>query len=528
MRKGFFFILLFSSIAVQATDNKIKLVVGVTIDRFYPEWLQIYRDDLSNGGLKRIMNYGKRVMADYHYLYSQTGVDHTTIYTGLLPAMHGVVAHSWYDRLRGKRQNNVLSGGHFALGQGNGMDALSPEKIEALTLGGVMKMTNRFSKVYSIAINGEEAVLSGGASANMAFWFGEKSGTWVSSNYYADTIPAWLNGYNSRIESDFFVQHGWRLLVEEQGRTAAMKIKNRAETSGRFYYDIAQAQKKSNTYRVLKATPYANTLVTSLAEALITNEKMGWDDDVDLLAVSYSCLDYMNRDYDVNSPQLHDVVLRLDQDIEKLINTLDMRVGRENYVLFVTFSEARELLPDELAKIKQASGYFSIFKAVALLKSYLNLIYGNGEWITDYDVAQIYLNRTLIDEKKISLEEMQDKVADFMIEFEGVSKVVTAHGLTHSGISSGIDGLFQNSFSQKRSGDVLFSLQPTWIPELKDIEDSYLRYSKRHYLPVYWYGAGIDRINVTRCYMTDILPTLCEMIDIPAPYMTDGESILKK
>ena len=92
-----------------AAENKTKLIVGITVSNFYPEWVTIYKNDLAEGGLKRICGQGREMMADYRYLYSQTGVDQATIYTGLLPSEHGVIAHDWYDRLRGKRQNNVIS-----------------------------------------------------------------------------------------------------------------------------------------------------------------------------------------------------------------------------------------------------------------------------------------------------------------------------------------------------------------------------------------------------------------------------------
>ena len=144
---------------------------------------------------------------------------------------------------------------------------------------------------------------------------------------------------------------------------------------------MAQAKRKFDTYRILKATPYANTLVTDLALELLKTEQLGHDNDADLLALNFSCLDYMNRDYGVYSREFQDVVMRLDRDVEKLLNELDSRVGKGNYTVFLTFSEARELLPEELAKMRLTSGYFSIFKAVALLKSFLNLVYGEGEWI---------------------------------------------------------------------------------------------------------------------------------------------------
>lgn len=189
-----------------ASENKTRLIVTITIDQFYPEWLSVYAGDLEEGGFKRIMNQGKRSVADYNYLYSQTGVDQATIYTGVLPIIHGIVAHDWYDRLRRCRINNVAAVNYPEIGYGDSLKGYSPEGLEALTLGCVLKMNDVFSKVYSVAVNPEVAVLGGGSCANLSLWLSEKSGKWVSSGFYADSLPAWLTAYNGKIESDFLIR----------------------------------------------------------------------------------------------------------------------------------------------------------------------------------------------------------------------------------------------------------------------------------------------------------------------------------
>ncbi len=517
MKTGVLGLLLLISTFLFAADNKTKLIVGITVSNFYPEWLAIYGNDLSEGGLRRLTEQGRVIGADYAYLFSQTGVDQATLYTGMLPAEHGIVAHDWYDRLRKKRQNNVLSDNYLLLGE-DGVKGLSPDALQALTLGCAMKMNNAFSKVYSVAVNGEEAVLSGGSCANLALWLSESTGKWVSSDYYTDSLPGWLKSYNSKMESDFFIRRGWMSLADENANTTALRLKNKVGLGSGFFYDLAQAKRKFDTYRILKATPYANTLVTDLALELIRNERLGVDNDADLLALNYSSLDYMNRDFGVYSREFQDLVVRLDKDVEKLLNELDSRIGKGNYTVFLTFSEARELLPEELGKMRLSSGYFSIFKAVALLKSFLNLVYGEGDWIVDYDSEQIYLDRQLIEQKKVALKEIQDKIADFMIEFEGVGHVLTSYSLTHNASSAGKEVLFQNAFSQKRSGDILYSLVPTWVPTLKEREDNFARYSKRNRVPLYLYGAGVDAQLPDECQMIDLLPILCRILNIPVPY----------
>ena len=512
-------LLLMLNTGVFAIEEKSKLIVGITISNFYPEWLDIYKTSFCEGGFKKMMLYGKKTMADYNYMFSQTGVDHATIYTGMLPSSHGVVAHNWYDRLREKRRSNVINDTYRLLGEeGESGEGVAPDYMEALTLGGLMKMNNAFSKVYSIAANSEEAVLSGGAGADLAIWLGEKTGKWVTSSYYHDVMPTWLQDFNREIKTDELVKKGWMALADEENNKTAMKLKSKIGLVHGFYYDLMQSKRKYDTYKIVKATPYMNTLLVDLANEIIKKEQLGRDNETDLLTVNFSCLDYMNRDYDVYSREFEDVVLRLDRDLERLFVQLDQSVGRGNYVVFLTFSEARELLPKDLQRIRQKSGNFSIFKAVALLKSFMSLMYGQGEWVADYDATQIYLNRELVEKQKLSLKDMQDKIANFMVEFEGVSHVMTASALTHNSFAGGTGALFQHSFSQKKSGDVMYSLQNNFVSELKDREDYFARYSKRHNVPLYIYGSQIAKELQPECQMTDLLKELCKALKIPVPY----------
>lgn len=500
-------------------EEKSRLVVGIVVSHFYPEWLEMFHKDLTEGGLKRLVSEGASFSMNYNYMYTQTGVDHASIYTGMMPADHGIVGTAWYDRLRGKRQYSTSSENCVELGelQVDSLPSLSPAALQALSLGSFMKLHNPLSKVYSIAMNGDEAVLSGGSSANMAFWYSEKTGKWVSSSYYGERLPEWLEDFNEKVESDDFVNRGWMSLADESRPSIRVRLGNH------FYYDIAQAKREYKTYRVLKATPYANTLVRQLAVRLIGEERLGADADPDLLALNFSCLDYMFRDFQVDAAEERDVVMRLDRDIEALLKYLDMKVGEENYTVFLTFSEARELTPEDLRRVRLNTGYFSIFRAVALLKSYLGLVYGEGEWIVDYDQVQIYLNRELIEKRGMELKEVQDRVADFLIEFEGVAKVVTAYSLTHATFPEGMSQLMQNAFSRKRSGDVLFCLHPTWMPELRDVEDTYFRYSKRYRVPLYLWGNGVKAGKGAEvCQMIDLLPTLCRIMGLPIPYTSIG------
>ena len=116
----------------------------------------MFHKDLTEGGLKRLVSEGASFSMNYNYMYTQTGVDHASIYTGMMPADHGIVGTAWYDRLRGKRQYSTSSENRVELGelQVDSLPSLSPAALQALSLGSFMKLHNPLSKVYSIAMNG--------------------------------------------------------------------------------------------------------------------------------------------------------------------------------------------------------------------------------------------------------------------------------------------------------------------------------------------------------------------------------------
>lgn len=489
-----------------------KLIVGITISQFYPEWIKSYKYDLGSGGFNRLLNNAKVLRADYGYTYSQSGTDHATIYTGTYPSKHGVVSHAWYDRMQKRRIPNIAHD-------------TTPVNLKVLSASAYLRMKNPFSRVYSIAMRPEAALMSGGTYATNIFWFDTKSGKMTSSNFCAER-PVWLNSLNRKINVDSLLMLGWMPFANEAQYKKNIISRVAAKAKADFYYDLQQLKSKEQGYQVINAVPYANSIVTETAIELMNRERVGVDRETDLLMLTFSSLDYMNRDYAVNSKEFKDLVIRMDKDIERLLTYLDERCGAGEYALFVTVVEGRELLPVDLAQYRLAGNYFSIYRAVALLKSYLKLYYGDGDWILSYDSGQIYLNRELIQRKRINLQEFQRNVADFLADFEGVANVITSTELLTLNPGSGEVSLIANSFYPKRSGDVLFTLEPSWIPILQEIEDIYCRYSKCRYVPIYFYGFGAEKIEENNCKMTDILPTICNMAGVQPPYSINGSSLL--
>lgn len=498
----FFFAIIFSInlIAQNKIEKSPKLIVGISINDFYPEWFKLYDNDFKADGLKKIYS-SRKLELDYGYLFSRKGCDHATIYSGSLPKYHGIVSSRFYNILKKRREEIIVSYNYSEIGGGSLTHSPVPKALQSISMSEIMKMYYPDSKYYSIGINGEDAVLSGGHSADMAIWMSEKTGNWVSSNYYAEDIPSWLKEENAKKLVRKYLSKGWSSSV-----------------GGGFTHELG------NSFEAIKTSPYANKLVNNLALKIIENEKLGQDNTTDMLTISYSCMDYKNKEFSIKSPEFKDLLLNLDEDIEKLLRELDDKVGKDNYIVFMTFVEARELLPEDLKNINMNAGYFSIYRSVSLLSSYLVLKYGAGDWIEAYDEEQIYLNKNLISQKNIDMIKMQQDVVDFFVQFKGVAGVWASYSLSRT---SGEQSLIQSSFSQNRSGDILYTLLPYWSHERKN-NTGYKgsSYSKRHNVPLYLLGGAWEKSELKKyAKVIDIVPTLCRLLNIPVPYMLEGEDI---
>lgn len=515
-------VILWSAFRLEAQNiDKPRLVVGIVLENFNPDYLVKYKGQFGEGGFGRLMKDGYVYKnASYMHQYSQTGVDHASIYSGTNPSYHGIISHSWYNRIEKDALPNVYDKNERSTTKDSKSGNISPRNLLARTMCDELKLSNVCSRVFGVSMNPEASVLSSGHMADGAFWFDENNGKWASSSYYMDSLYNWIKDYNKNVSPDYYINRGWFPLSDEKANLSGAKMRHRFGMANGFYHDLAKTKKKSGNYRLLKATPYANTMITDFAKAIIINENLGKDADPDMLNISYSFMDYLGNEYGTDSGEKLDMMYRLDIELEKLFSFLDSQVGMDNVLVFVTVSQAMTARPDELHRKKLPGKYFSTFKAIALLKPYLNIKYGEGDWISGYDSQQIFLDRELIENKGLNLKEMQDKITDFLIQFSGVNKVIPSYALRANGFATGVAGAMQKSFNQKRSGDILISLEPGWIHEVKDREDYLSLYSNRKKVPVIWMGNGIkqavanDRVNVE-----DIVPTITNILDIP---LTDG------
>ena len=539
----FFLILVFVKLHGQGAylpPDKPKLVIGIVVEELNYNQLEKFHDKLSENGIKKLINEGTYFKnASYEYLLTQSAPGHATIATGAEPSFHGITSDNWYTPLKNELINctkdvSVNSvGGSFESGLHSPVNLLVSTFSDELAIA-----TNKKAKVFGVGLKESSAIFSAGHTANAAYWFDNTTGTWMSSSYYISALPDWVNDFNAMKFSDTYLNSTWNLLRPAKDYADCLPDSNSFEIGfnniNYFPYDLKKLRSKNtfsskNDYSLLRETPFGNSLTTNFAIRLIQKERLGKDDVTDYLSICYSATDYIGHRFGPSSVEMGDAILRLDDDIKNLLTFLNDSIGKKNVLIYLTAAHGISEIPAVLEKNRIPSGYFQQNQALQLLRSYLNAIYGEGDWVKGYSERQIFLNRTLIEDARLSLDDVQKKVARFLVQFTGVEAAYPYSAFEANDFGNGNLKRIINNFSPQRSGDVIVILNPGWVEKVSDfVTNNNSPYEYDSHVPLIWYGWTVNRATVTRqVNITDIAATLSTLCKVPYPNACTGEPMFE-
>ena len=529
------------SLTVKAQKNPVKsneferpkLVVGIVVDQMRYDYISRFWNGYSEGGFKRLVKDGFNFKNNhYNYAPTSTGPGHASVYTGTTPASHGIIGNDWYDKEIGASVYCAADNTYASVGTTSAAGQMSPKQLLTTTISDQLKLhTQSRSKVIAIALKDRGAVLPGGHTADAAYWFhGKEEGSWISSTFYMEALPSWVTQFNSKVPQQY--KKPWDLLKSEKAYTQSGSDKNnyegtyRGETAAVFPHDLVSLWEANGAYDILKATAYGNSLTADFALAALKGENLGKGVDTDFLAVSFSSTDYVGHQFGVNSREIEDTYYRLDLDLERLLKALDAQVGPGNYSLFLTADHAAVQVPTYLKDLKIPSGYFDSKVFKEKLNAYVADHFGSEDLIENISNYQVFLNRDLAAQLDINLREIQEDLAQFILQDSAVERTYTAHQMWGGEYTKGIPYILQNGYNPKRSGDVLFVLKPAVI--------SYSRTGSTHgspqiydtHTPLLFYGKGFKRgASYERSEIPDIAPTVAAMLGIAFPNGTTGKPL---
>jgi predicted AlkP superfamily pyrophosphatase or phosphodiesterase len=346
-----------------------------------------------------------------------------------------------------------------------------------------------------------------------------------------EELPKWVQDHNREHSIDSY-KKTWNTLKDivtyvESGTDANVyegMFKGEATTA--FPHDLPQLWEKNGKYDLLKTTPYGNNITTDFVLAALDGEALGADAITDFLAISFSSPDYVGHMFGVNSKEIQDTYIRLDLDLQRLLEAFDKKVGEGQYTVFLTADHAAVDVPAYLMDKKIPAGYIDNGEVLKKLKAFVGYTYGSPDLIKNYSNDQLFLDHKLIHNLDLDLKEVQETLAGEVLGQEGVDRVYTAYQMWQNQYDHGIPYIVQNGYNQKRSGDIMVVLKPSTIKYSKTGSTHGSAYSYDTHVPLLFYGNGIRQGSmVERTEIPDIAPTIAALLGIAFPNGTTGTPI---
>jgi predicted AlkP superfamily pyrophosphatase or phosphodiesterase len=520
--------------------EKPKLVIGIVVEQLRYDQIEKIRSRLGENGIRKLLNEGTYFQnASYQYMLTQTAPGYATISTGAEPSLHGITSDNWYLPLKDELLYCTKDISVNPVGGSYESGLHSPVNLLVSTFPDELKMASgKQAKVFAVGLKESPVIFSAGHAADGAFWFDNTTGSWMSSTYYTDSLPGWVTDFNAMRYADMFLDNTWNMSRPASDYSDCLPDSNKFESGfnglNYFPYDLKKLSSKGKgnsgkDYSILRETPFGNTLTTNFAIKLIEKENLGKDDVTDFLSICYTSTDYIGHRFGPSSVEMADAVFRLDKDVENLLKYVNDSLGKRNVLIYFTSAHGISEIPGVLESNRIPSGYFRPNQALQLLRSYLNAVYGEGDWVKGYQEKQIFLNRTLIEDAKKPLDEVQKKVARFIVQFTGVASAYPFSVFESGDFGNGNMKRIMNDYSPQRSGDVIVTLNSGWVEK----EDDYVACSNSPYeydthVPLIWYGWSINRATVTRkVNITDIAATLSSLCRVPLPNACSGEPLFE-
>lgn len=515
-----------------------KLVVGIVVDQMRWDYLYRFYDRYNNDGFKRLINQGFSANnTNIDYVPTVTAIGHTTIYTGSVPSIHGIAGNDFMINATGKYMYCTEDGTVKTVGSTSKAGEMSPRNMLASTITDELRLATNFrSKVIGVAIKDRGSILPAGHSANAAYWFDGKTGNFITSTYYMENLPKWVDDFNKKNLVEKYLNQGWKTLYPINTYVQSSPDDNRYEGKFQgadkptFPVNTAELFKKGGP-GAIRSTPYGNTISIDMAKAAIENENLGNNVVTDFLALSLSSTDYIGHQFGPNAIEIEDTYLRLDKELGEFFTYLDKKVGVGAYTVFISadhggahninFSKDHKIPADPWASGK-------IQKA---LNENLQGLFGQDKIILSLMNYQVHLNYKLIDENKLDLEAIKVAAISFLKKQEGVNYVVDMQKVLTASIPKLIRERIVNGYNYLRSGEIQIVLNPGWYESGSANPTGTTHSSWNPYdshIPLIFMGWGINQGKTSRpTHMTDIAPTLAAILNIQQPNGCIGEPILE-
>ena len=502
-----------------------KLVVGIVVDQMRWDYLYRYYDRYGTDGFRRMLGEGFTCENTLiNYLPSFTAVGHTCVFTGSVPSLDGISGNEWIEQLSGKTVYCTDDSTVSTVGADNATGKMSPRNLLVSTVTDELRLASNFqSKVVGVSLKDRAAILPAGHTANAAYWLDDATGNFVSSTYYMQELPAWVDAFNKSRPIEKLIQNGWTTLrpidtyKNSDGDDQVWEGRYPGETSPTFPHHIEEAYKKSKgTFR---PTPFGNTLTLDFARQAVEGYQLGSGPVTDFLTINCASTDYVGHMFGPNSIEVEDTYLRLDQDLGKFFKYLDARLGKGQYMVFLTADHGAAHAISFMQKHEIPADFWDAKPLVDSLNKLLAAKFGVDKLIRSGLNYQLNFDLGKIDAQHLDFDAIKRLTVEYAQRQPGISFAVDVDKIGQAPVPEPLKSMIVNGYNFRRSGAVQLVLAPGWFEAYGKTGTTHGTWNPYDtHIPLVFFGWGVKHGYTNAVvHMTDIAPTVAAMLHIQMP-----------
>ena len=489
-----------------AYDGHPKLVVVIVIDQFRGDYLERYRNQFGDGGFRLLIDRGAYFPnCNYNYANTRTAPGHATLFTGAYSNGHGIAANEWWDPNKKHMVSSVEDDATKLVGVNGGKTGASPHNLLADTLGDELKLaTQGKARVFGISLKDRAAVLPAGFAGDAAYWIDPSSGAWVTSTYYREDLPQWVQDFNSTRPAKYWNRE-WK---DAQG-TVLRSTAHRQSKDG----------SEAGFYDVVGPTAFANEYEFEFAKELMQYENVGRGPATDLLSISLSPNDILGHQVGPDSPEMRQMALDLDRELADFFGFLGHQIGLANVWVALSADHGVSPLPDAAKKLRIPAANVGGAKLEGQINSALAAKFASGHPPAfvrlDYPLA--WLDQDAFAAAHVREHDAEAAVGEAMKQ-AGLRDYYTKSQLAEGAVpDTPLGRKFLNSYSPEGSWYVM------GVPDIYTVgpakgTDHATPYTYDTHVPLAFYGLPFQPGTYqTKTEPVDLAATLASLLGINAP-----------
>ena len=485
------------------------LVVLITIDQMRGDYLERFGSQLT-GGLGRLMRGGAWYTNAHHdHAITETAPGHATLLSGRFPRSTGITAN----------RVGVDDDAAPLIANGVGPGA-SPKRFVGTTLSDWLTANDRRSRTFSVSTKDRGAILPVGTSRSQVYWY-SPDGRFVTSTYYRDALPPWVEAFNDRHFPQTFAGRSWDLLLPDSAYHEADSVSAEGGGSG-FVFPHVLPDDPIDAASIVRGTPFIDEITLAFALHGVRSLSLGAAPQTDLLAISLSGTDYIGHRYGPDSREMHDQIVRVDRALGAFLDSLYRLRDSTRVTLVLTGDHGVGTIPELApATTRPTPARVTLYPLLPALRAGLRTA-GVDTLAFEIDQPIVLVDRLAFEKTNVNADSAIASFADQVRRLPGVARVDRLEALRADTLSDPIARRWSHQFPSSAPVELVVTLTPFSLWQ-GNIASHGSPYDYDSNVPLVFYGAGVQPGKHTEFVRTvDLAATLAEIAGVRPLERLDG------